>query len=644
MKKRLLIIIIFLIFIIEGLFYLNNFNSRKLKIKKSLIKEQEILERDFFIDGYTVDNPNIIVDPYNASPLTALILFETDKNVSPVVTVVGDDSATTISHKFSSGKKHYLCVYGLYPDKENEVIVEYNDVKRTYKIKTSALPKDFIMPTSVNTVKSKLTNDFYFYSPSSKGYTAAYDVNGDVRWYLKNEAIWDIEKLKNGHLLVGTERLINNPYYVTGLYEIDMFGKIYNEYSLKGGYHHDYFEMPNGNLLVATNNFNNSSGTVEDYVVELDRKTGKEIKHFDLRKILNMNDGKSENWTSYDWFHNNSIWYDEKTNSITLSGRHQDAVINIDYNSKKLNWIIGDSTNWSKAYKKYFFKPIGNNFEWQWSQHAAMITPEGYVFLFDNGNNKSKLKEEYVSASNSYSRGVMYKIDTNKMTIEQVFEYGKDRKSEFYSPYISDVDYLDKNHYIIHSGGIVSVDGVSSNQPAGLTNGNVTLKSDTVELLNGKVIFEMILPSNYYRVEKMSIYDETTNLQVGKAKKLGTLGTTKVFKKKYGLFFTHSSNKIMKKYNIKFVREYDRLVFSGKFKKSDKVRVVLYKNFIANYYDVKISRRPYTALCVDVFTDEEAKNGVNITKYINNEALSGKYFIYLEINGKLYNINRYTRF
>ena len=154
----------------------------------------------------------------------------------------------------------------------------------------------------------------------------------------------------------------------------------------------------------------------------------------------------------------------------------------------------------------------------------------------------------------------------------------------------------------------------------------------------------MILPSNYYRVEKMSIYDETTNLQVGKAKKLGTLGTTKVFKKKYGLFFTHSSNKIMKKYNIKFVREYDRLVFSGKFKKSDKVRVVLYKNFIANYYDVKISRRPYTALCVDVFTDEEAKNGVNITKYINNEALSGKYFIYLEINGKLYNINRYTRF
>ena len=38
----------------------------------------------------------------------------------------------------------------------------------------------------------------------------------------------------------------------------------------------------------------------------------------------------------YDWFHNNSVWYDKDTNSITLSGRHQDAVINIDYDTGEL--------------------------------------------------------------------------------------------------------------------------------------------------------------------------------------------------------------------------------------------------------------------------------------------------------------------
>ena len=167
---------------------------------------------------------------------------------------------------------------------------------------------------------------------------------------------------------------------MTGLYEMDLLGKIYQEYSLEGGYHHDYYEMENGNLLVSSDDFYNEDGTVEDYIVELDRNTGKIVKRFDLKNILKMEDGKSENWTAYDWFHNNSVWYDKNTNSITLSGRHQDAVINIDYRSGKLNWIIGDSTNWSEEYQKYFFEPVDDDeFEWQWSQHAAMITPDGYV-------------------------------------------------------------------------------------------------------------------------------------------------------------------------------------------------------------------------------------------------------------------------
>ena len=112
------------------------------------------------------------------------------------------------------------------------------------------------------------------------------------------------------------------------------------------------------------------------------------------------------------------------------------------------------------------------------------------MFLLDNGNNKSKNKEEYISASNSYTRGVMYKIDTDNMTIMQVWQYGKERGSSFYSPYISDVDYIDKNHYIVHSGGIVYVNGINSNQPAGFSK-NATLLSDTVELINDEVVFEL---------------------------------------------------------------------------------------------------------------------------------------------------------
>lgn len=650
-KKKILIIVpIIILIILFALVILNNKSTNKklLKDTKSLVTLQSEYEKDFKTNGYKIENPNIIIDPYKSSPLTALILFETKNDVTPKVTVVGKDNNTTITHTFQNTTKHYLSIYGLYPDYENKVIIEYKEkgkqIKKEVTIKTDKLPDDFPLPTSVNSKKEELGTEFYFYTPSSKGYSCAYDMNGDVRWYLTHYAIWDNTRLKNGNMLVSTERLINTPYYMTGLYEIDMFGKIYKEYSLPGGYHHDYYEMPNGNLLVATDDFDNKYGTVEDYIVELDRKNGKIVNKIDLKNILKMTDGKSENWTSYDWFHNNSVWYDEKTNSITLSGRHQDAVINIDYNTKKLNWIIGDSKNWSKDYQKYFFKKVGENFEWQWSQHAAMITKEGYVFLFDNGNNKSKLKDNYVPADKSYSRGVMYKINKKNMTIEQIWEYGKERGNDFYSPYISDVDYLGKNHYIVHSGGIVKEDGKPSNQPAGLSTGNIALKSDTVELLNDKVIFELILPTNNYRVEKMNIYNDT-KLELGKAKRVGTLGKTKVTSKKYGIINnTKNIKSIAKKYNIKLTKEEDRLVFSGRFKRKNNVNIILYKNLKSNYYKVKVSKHPYTALCVDIFTEEENKNGINITKYINKEGLKGKYSIYIEIDGVIYQTKEYVRF
>ena len=652
-KKRILSLSIILIVLILTFTYINlddkNKNTKEVTVVSSLIEKQEKLEKKFNTKGYTIEKPNIILDPYGNSPLTALVLFETKDEVAPKVTIKGKDELSTFTHQFQKEKKHYLSIYGLYAGEENQIKIEYTEkgkeVVKELTIKTDALPDDMALPIYVNADKGNLTNDLYFYTPSSNGYTAAYDVNGDVRWYLSNNALWKVDKLKNGNLLLSTERLINNPYYMTGLYEMNMLGKIITEYSLKGGYHHDYYEMENGNLLISSDDFYNDDGTVEDYIVELDRKTGKIVKTFDLKDILNRQDGKSENWTAYDWFHNNSVWYDKKTNSITLSGRHQDAVINIDYKTEKLNWIIGDSTNWGKEYQKYFFKPVGDtNFEWQWSQHAAMITPEGYVFIFDNGNNKSKTKENYVAAENSYSRGVMYKIDTKKMTIEQVFEYGKERGSAFYSPYISDVDYLSQNHYIIHSGGIVYVDGKNSNQPAGFSK-NTTLVSDTVELLNNQVIFELKLPTNNYRVEKMSLYNKNEEMNMNTPKTLGSLGKTKIDKTEFQPII--KSNKKDKAYNsreISFQKEKDRLVLKGTFKKGTDVKVLLYKDLKVNYYYISISKKPYTALCVDVFTEEETEKGLTVTRYINQEGLKGKYSIYVSIDGKVYNTEEYVNF
>ena len=247
----------------------------------------------------------------------------------------------------------------------------------------------------------------------------------------------------------------------------------------------------------------------------------------------------------------------------------------------------------------------------------------------------------HVKAENSYSRGVIYKIDTENMTAEEVWEYGKERGSEFYSPYISDVDYIDDNHYIVHSGGISYKDGVIQNQPAGLANSD-KLVSDTVEILDDEVIFEMVLPTNNYRVEKMSLYDG--NFSLGKAKELGGFGITEKAEEKF--VFMIDGKEIddeYKSHDIKITKEKDRLVVTGTFKKGTPVNVILYKDMMENIYSMRVSKTPYTALCVDLGNNSDDEN-ITATKYINKDGLIGTYSIFIEIDGVLYKTDEYVSF
>lgn len=616
--------------------------AKPLKETSDILITQNKAEKKFLENtNYTFEDPKIVLDPYGISPLTALVIFETKDLTTPTVTIKGKDELSTFTHTFTPSKKHILPIYGLYANQDNEVEIEINGKTKTVHIKTGELPKNFVMPTNVEANKDELNNDLYFFTPSSIGYTCAFDVNGDVRWYLEGNYVWDIKRLENGNLLVSSNRLINPPYYTTGLVEMDLTGKIYYEYSLPGGYHHDAYEMPNGNLLVASDDFTSGNGTVEDYIVEIDRKTGKIVKEIDLKNILPTDEGKSANWTEYDWFHNNSVWFDEKTNSITLSGRHQDAVVNINYDTEEINWIIGDPEGWDKKYQKYFFKVVGDgDFDWQYAQHAAMILPNGNVFIFDNGNDRSKNKDNYISAEDNFSRGVIYKINNNDKTIEQVWQYGKELGSSFYSPYISDVDYFSDGHYLIHSGGISTTDGKVNNVPASFSE-NSKLNSVTVEVKDDEEIFKIELPSNYYRSEKTSLYANNV-YKTGAGKRLGTLGETEVNGKNKLILFPKKIDKSYKEHKISITKETDRIVFTGTFKKSDKVEIVLDNLVDKKTYQLVISKKPYTAMCIDVFNEQEKKDGIQVTKYINDVGMKGKYYIYVKINGKTYDIDKYV--
>ena len=163
MKKIILLVPIIILVFISIVYYYSIKSDNLVSYKDSLINEQKQYEKDFKSSGYTIDNPNIILNPYEISPLTALVIFETADEVEPTVIINGKDKNTTFTNTFESNKVHYLPIYGLYPDYNNEITIKYGNISKTIYIKPDKLPDDFILPTNVESNKSKLDNELYFF-------------------------------------------------------------------------------------------------------------------------------------------------------------------------------------------------------------------------------------------------------------------------------------------------------------------------------------------------------------------------------------------------------------------------------------------------------------------------------------------------
>jgi len=465
-----------------------------------------------------------------------------------------------------------------------------------------------------------------------------YDINGHVRWYLNKELSWGPDQLENGNFIFGYRDLVD-PYYSAELLEIDYLGKVFGRYNIPYGYHHDVTELQNGNLIVATNDF---LGTVGDIIIEIDRDTGEIVKTIDMDDYLNMLDGTSEMWTLIDWFHLNSLYYNKFTNSLIVSGKNQDIVLSINYGTLKLNWIIGDPVNWDDEFvSEYFFTPIGENFEWQYGQSDVEILGNGDILLFDNGINRSKLRENDILAGDTYSRAVVYRLDKELMTIEQVFEYGKSFGTGFYSPEYSNVDVRGINNYLIHSGENAWINGELNLLPGYELEERDILEqlSITLEILEGVEVFRMELEDSIHQALRASLYENTTNYSPVEGVNLGGHLETLEY---YGYIRTKMNllDTVPEEHEINFVKEYDRLVFTGNFDIGQEVFIILEGNNETRKYLIPTEENPFALVCFELCDDEK----IEVMYFINEEGVSGKFNIYLIMNDKEYNTYKNVTF
>ena len=167
------------------------------------------------------------------------------------------------------------------------------------------------------------------------------------------------------------------------------------------------------------------------------------------------------------WAHVNSVDYDPTDDSIIISSRHQSAAIKIG-RDKKVKWILGAPDGWKKGWAEKGLQPVDKdgkpikcengkcegNFDWTWTQHTAYRIDEMsdadtlILSVFDNGDGRGL--EQPALAEEKYTRGVIYKIDQKKMTVQQLWEVGKDLGHEYFSPVTGITKYMaDKNSVVV---------------------------------------------------------------------------------------------------------------------------------------------------------------------------------------------------
>ncbi|MCH5265560.1 MAG: aryl-sulfate sulfotransferase [Lachnospiraceae bacterium] len=380
-------------------------------------------------DANTWEKPEILVNPYENSPLTAYLFFTTDRACGVRVTVKGKISSADITGTLKKKtKKHRVPVVGLYPGKKNKVQISCLDENgkayqtQTVTIETEPLPSELQDAVQVKKQGRPSAYGLTILSGQSTKYPFAYDENGDIRWYVKmTTGSYGVFPLSNKRLIFQTDASLTpteEKPHTTQMYEMDYMGRVYQIYYVKNGIHHEVIEKtPGGNLLVLTSSID---GHTEDMVIELDRETGEIVKSLDMREIF---DGTYEN--KVDWVHLNTASYKEEDNTVLLSPRNVHAGIKLDWTTNEIKWILANPEMFKGTEQEdKVLKPVGD-FIWHFQQHSVYEIPydlDGepdtiHVMLYDNHWQTKRKVDFFDGRENSYVS--VYAINEKEMTVRQ---------------------------------------------------------------------------------------------------------------------------------------------------------------------------------------------------------------------------------
>jgi arylsulfate sulfotransferase len=91
-----------------------------------------------------------------------------------------------------------------------------------------------------------------------------------------------------------------------------------------------------------------------------------------------------------------------------------------------------------------------------------MITPQGTLLIYDDGNFRASPFDSAVSDVDNYSRAVEYDINEATMAVRQVWDYGRtNNPARIFTDRVGNADWLAKSgNVLVTFGNVDYVDGI----------------------------------------------------------------------------------------------------------------------------------------------------------------------------------------
>jgi hypothetical protein len=369
-------------------------------------------------------------------------------------------------------------VFGLYAGYSNKVTLRYRFADGSSKssvvtIATAAFddPCDFNTPTvrQARTTTTALSYDYILVgSRCAANSPTVIDTDGNVRW------------VGSAHVKNYTTQFYDNAIYqadAARLLRIELDGAVtvIADYTSLGvpNIHHNIEKGKVGLFLSV-----NTPDWVSSVIYEVDPFNGTILRQWSLGDIISAAmtaggddpsgfvrkaQGRYDIDAPEDWFHNNSVVFRGADNTLLVSSR-ENFVIALDYKTKAIKWILGDtSKQWYQypSLRKFALAVPAGGLAPD-GQHTLSLTKDKNLLLFDNGQPS---KQHQPQGPVRYSAPRKYQLDLSAKTATEVWSYPNSPtiRSGFCSSVYEDA----ANNYLIDYANVNNVASIFGLTAAG---------------------------------------------------------------------------------------------------------------------------------------------------------------------------------